>query len=90
MIGNGWVDPRSQYPAYLEYAVAAGVVKKGSDVEKNVQKLVKACDDSLVRNGLENVRVHNPGCEEILGAITDSTIQSFVLPLLSLGAQLTR
>lgn len=76
LIGNGWVDPYHQYPAYLEFAVAAGVVKKGSDTESKIKEQVKSCDDALVRGGLANVRVHNNACEGILGAITDSTVQS--------------
>ena len=31
-IGNGWIDGRNQYPAYLEYAVRHGLVEEGSDV----------------------------------------------------------
>lgn len=31
-IGNGWMDSKRQYPAYLEYAVKHGIVEEGSDV----------------------------------------------------------
>jgi hypothetical protein len=31
-IGNGWFDGRSQYPAYYEFAINAGVIRKGSQV----------------------------------------------------------
>lgn len=31
-IGNGWIDGRSQYPAYLEYAVKHGLIEENSDV----------------------------------------------------------
>ena len=31
-IGNGWMDSKRQYPAYLEYAVKHGIVEKGSAV----------------------------------------------------------
>ena len=31
-IGNGWMDSRRQYPAYLEYAVKHGIVEEGSAV----------------------------------------------------------
>ena len=31
-IGNGWMDARRQYPAYLEYAVKHGIIELGSDV----------------------------------------------------------
>lgn len=31
-IGNGWIDARRQYPAYLEYGLKHGLVETGSDV----------------------------------------------------------
>ena len=31
-IGNGWIDARRQYPAYLEYAVRHGLVEPGTTV----------------------------------------------------------
>jgi carboxypeptidase D len=33
-IGNGWIDARRQYPAYLEYSLKHGLVESGSDVWK--------------------------------------------------------
>jgi carboxypeptidase D len=32
-IGNGWIDARRQYPAYLDYALEMGVIKKGTKVQ---------------------------------------------------------
>lgn len=31
-IGNGWIDPRRQYPSYLDYSVKVGLVEENSDV----------------------------------------------------------
>lgn len=31
-IGNGWIDGRSQYSAYLDYAVKHGLIEEGTDV----------------------------------------------------------
>lgn len=75
MIGNGWIDPLNQYPAYLEFALAAGVIKKGSEIAKKIQKEVEDCVVGLTKAGLGNVKIHNGPCEEILSSITDSTIQ---------------
>jgi len=77
MIGNGWIDPTSQYPAYLEFALQSGIVKKGSAAESKVRKAVDDCEAALKRNRAE--RIHEGACERILGAITDSTIQKCVL-----------
>jgi carboxypeptidase D len=35
-IGNGWIDPWNQYPAYYEFALEAGILKEGSDTDKSV------------------------------------------------------
>lgn len=31
-IGNGWIDAKTQYPSYLDYAVKHGIVEANSDV----------------------------------------------------------
>lgn len=35
-IGNGWIDARRQYPAYLEYGLKHGLVETGSDVRETL------------------------------------------------------
>lgn len=75
LIGNGWIDPVSQYPAYLDFALQAGVIKKGSQAEADVRKQVDACLSMLDKAGAEGVKIHNGQCENILGAITESTVQ---------------
>ncbi|GAA6041532.1 hypothetical protein JCM8097_004247 [Rhodosporidiobolus ruineniae] len=77
LIGNGWIDPYNQYPAYLDFALQAGVIKKGSDAEATVRKAVTDCLAALERKGgVKGVRIHEGVCERILGAVTDSTIQA--------------
>ncbi|KAJ8297313.1 Pheromone-processing carboxypeptidase KEX1 [Rhodotorula toruloides] len=79
LIGNGWIDPYNQYPAYLDFALQAGVIKEGSDAEKAVRKEVKTCQEHMdvkVSGGMDKMPIHLGICERILGAITDSTIQS--------------
>ena len=31
-IGNGWIDAKHQYPAYLEYSVKHGIIEENSEV----------------------------------------------------------
>lgn len=79
MIGNGWIDPWNQYPAYYEFALEAGILKEGSDTDKSVRKEVENCMANMrLHGGPAKLPVHLGVCERILGAITDSTIQSCV------------
>lgn len=52
LLGNGWFDPASQYPAYAGYARARGVVAKTAKTSKEYQNLIavdKACNETLAR-----------------------------------------
>lgn len=77
------MDPIRQYPAYLDFALQAGVIKKGSDTESRIKKDVANCLAQITGPGAV-LRIHNSGCEGILGAITDSTVQRFVSFLLQM------
>ncbi|KAH8118416.1 KEX1 protein [Phellopilus nigrolimitatus] len=44
-IGNGWIDARHQYPAYLDYSVKHGLIEENSDTWKQIKK---ETDDCLV------------------------------------------
>ncbi|GAA5991349.1 hypothetical protein JCM10908_003269 [Rhodotorula pacifica] len=77
LIGNGWIDPWNQYPAYYEFALEAGILKEGSEADKKVRKEVENCMSNMrLQGGATKLPVHVGVCERILGAITDSTIQS--------------
>ncbi|GAA5860300.1 hypothetical protein JCM8547_003456 [Rhodosporidiobolus lusitaniae] len=77
LIGNGWIDPYNQYPAYYDFAIDAGVIKPGSGADTKVKKMVTECMMMLnKKGGAKNTRIHEGLCERILGGITDSTIQA--------------
>ncbi|KAK4049619.1 Cell death protease [Microbotryomycetes sp. JL221] len=76
IIGNGWIDPYNQYPSYLDFSLKSGIIKQGSAAETRVLRLVKNCQERLDKMGIDNVKIHNGACENILSAVTDSTIQS--------------
>lgn len=50
----------------------------GTDLEKEIRKTVVSCLEELSKDGGENVKIHNSGCEGILSQITDSTVQRLV------------
>ncbi|KAH9817334.1 putative carboxypeptidase KEX1 precursor [Melampsora americana] len=66
LIGNGWVDPVTQYLGYHEFAFQAGLITKSSPAAKTVMTAVEQY----------KVPIHLPACEGILSAITDSTVQT--------------
>ncbi|PHH87247.1 hypothetical protein CDD83_9130 [Cordyceps sp. RAO-2017] len=63
LIGNAWISPDDQYPAYLEYALAKGLIQKDSDMARQLFEKQRMCD---------KLRIANPGhvnydeCERIL------------------------
>lgn len=89
MIGNGWISPREQYPAYLEYLVQRGLVKTGSQQYKRVEKKVETCLAEMV--AMDKKQEGSKGmvligvCEEILSAINAVTQKEYV-PFLFLSS----
>ncbi|KAF9057813.1 alpha/beta-hydrolase [Panaeolus papilionaceus] len=67
-IGNGWMDSRSQYPAYIEYAVKTGLLEENSDPWKAAKKEVDSCNAEL-----ERLKDSNPmlikSCQQVLRSI---------------------
>lgn len=77
IIGNGWISPREQYPAYLTNLVERGIVKEGSSAYTQVKASVDRCLQTIAvmdakKAGSEGMVLIAP-CEEILGAITAAT-----------------
>lgn len=67
-IGNGWIDARSQYPAYIEYAVARGLVDPASEHYKNSKRRTDECTAELKRiTDMEPINIDT--CEGLLGYV---------------------
>ncbi|BGP44767.1 Cell death protease [Rhodotorula kratochvilovae] len=79
LIGNGWISPREQYPAYLTYLEREGLVKKGSQAHKNVLAATEKCNKTLAameakgEGGKGTVLVAD--CEAILGVMSAATMK---------------
>lgn len=65
LIGNGWIDPVSQYPAYSTYAYDAGLIKHGTDEGKAVDAEFAKCKKMLDRGS----HVSLDQCENVLDTI---------------------
>ncbi|OKL60290.1 Pheromone-processing carboxypeptidase kex1 [Talaromyces atroroseus] len=72
LIGNGWISPEDQYPAYLQYAYKEGLIKKGTPVSDNLDEHDKTCHDLLAASGADN-RVDISQCELVLSFLLDET-----------------
>ncbi|KAH8918651.1 alpha/beta-hydrolase [Atractiella rhizophila] len=76
LIGNGWIDPISQYPAYLDMALESSLIKRGTQAFKDVEGATKRCNATLeaMERSEGGVKVHVGACERILSLITDKTL----------------
>ncbi|KAF9651698.1 alpha/beta-hydrolase [Thelephora ganbajun] len=70
-IGNGWIDARRQYPAYLEYGLKHGLVEAGSDHYKKTKSETDACIERL-KKIKDKEPVKESGCENILAVVAES------------------
>ncbi|KAK0651583.1 serine carboxypeptidase [Cercophora newfieldiana] len=61
LIGNGWISPREQYEAYLQYGYARGLVEKGSDIANKLEVQHRICQKELAVN-----EVDRSSCEAVL------------------------
>lgn len=82
LIGNGWISPRHQYPAYLTYLVDNDFLRKGSQEYRNVQASIAGCHRKIAQ-----MDAKSPGskglvlvaeCEAILGAMSAATMKECV------------
>ncbi|KAG1735006.1 alpha beta-hydrolase [Suillus lakei] len=69
-IGNGWIDARSQYPAYLDYAVTHGLVDESSQHYKDSKEATNRC--MVEFRGITTEPIHIDQCERLLSFVLES------------------
>lgn len=79
LIGNGWISPREQYPAYLEYVEKRNLVESGSPdhqrIIDSVDKCMKRIDKMDAKaEGSKGMVLINV-CEDILSVINSATLK---------------
>ena len=73
-IGNGWIDGRHQYPAYVDFAVEKGLIKRGTKEFERVDKQLQRCYKQL--NATSKDEVNLGDCEGIMNSVTDALVTS--------------
>ncbi|KAF4121086.1 hypothetical protein GMORB2_2573 [Geosmithia morbida] len=63
VIGNGWISPDHQYDAYLDYGYEKGLLKKGSDLDRDLQADLVKCKELIAG---DPGHVDYGKCEKIL------------------------
>ncbi|KAL6231649.1 hypothetical protein BDW75DRAFT_233414 [Aspergillus navahoensis] len=72
LIGNGWISPAEQYPAYLSFAYEEGLVEKGSKLGKELEVLLSVCKSKMETGP----KVSIMSCEAVLNKLLDQTLDS--------------
>ncbi|CAG7848349.1 Pheromone-processing carboxypeptidase KEX1; AltName: Full=Carboxypeptidase D; Flags: Precursor [Serendipita indica DSM 11827] len=70
-IGNGWIDSRAQYPAYVEFGLKAGLFKENSNEHKHAKKKLAECEASLDKLPSSFEPVGDAVCEHVMGAVLE-------------------
>jgi carboxypeptidase D len=75
LIGNGWISPADQYPAYLQYAYKEGIIDQGSEFSSTLESLQSTCLAQLSGpGGTDRVTIRD--CENILNEMLSLTTDS--------------
>ncbi|KAK2731947.1 Cell death protease [Myotisia sp. PD_48] len=72
LIGNGWISPVHQYPAYLSFAYKENLLQKGSQAAQRVQVEHSKCLAKLSEAGSLN-KIHITDCEQVLQQILEES-----------------
>ena len=82
LIGNGWIDPYSQYPAYVDFAYQTKLLdRSGSGATTSagvakVDEVLESCNAERERVGKDKFPINSRTCEGILSTITETTLQT--------------
>ncbi|CAB4492190.1 unnamed protein product [Rhizophagus irregularis] len=67
VIGNGWVDPSTQYPSYYDFAIANNLLD--GDYKNLAELQLKECNEALKKT----VAIKIDACEQILNTILENS-----------------
>ena len=68
-IGNGWIDAKAQYPAYLDYSVKHGLIEENSDVSL-ISSISKIAHAHLLSQTWKSIKEETDKCLTQLAQFT--------------------
>lgn len=68
-IGNGWIDSRAQYPAFIEFALKANLFEEGSADHEHAKEALEKCQRELDKLPASSNPPGNSVCEGVMAAV---------------------
>lgn len=70
-IGNGWIDPKTQYQGYVDFAYEKGLIKQGSKVRDKALESCKSIMADVDLQESETLEQYMQQCQIQLDKYTD-------------------
>ncbi|AAW43480.1 KEX1 protein precursor, putative [Cryptococcus deneoformans JEC21] len=70
-IGNGWIDPKEQYPGYVEFAYEKGLIVSGTPEAEEMESALKRCQEEMDKYSdpfTTPVNINN--CGQVMDSVT--------------------
>ncbi|ORY34995.1 Alpha/Beta hydrolase protein [Naematelia encephala] len=75
-IGNGWIDPKEQYPGYVDFALEKGLLKPDTPELERANEALAKCQASLAEhNDPMHMPVNVENCGEVMDAVSEPFTQ---------------
>ncbi|KAK0635869.1 serine carboxypeptidase [Bombardia bombarda] len=72
LIGNGWISPKEQYDAYLQFAYEKKLIEKGTDIANKLEVQHRLCQKELA---VGPATIDSSACETILQDLLQFTVK---------------
>lgn len=80
LIGNGWIDPPSQYLTYLPFVYQSGLIEQGSEIAAKIEHQTKECQKYFETHENDRAGLSIRVCDQILDSILRELFLATGLP----------
>ncbi|KAL7416128.1 Alpha/Beta hydrolase protein [Mrakia frigida] len=75
-IGNGWIDPREQYPGYVDFAYEHGLVKAGTPQAADLTATLAVCQAEIDKHtDMATMPINMNNCGQVMSQVTERFVQ---------------